>query len=91
MEAQYRGVTSLWASRIVIGAYVYAIQKTATTIDEQLTPLKQRGMEYTDEQLAKRWLKTVGYCRTMCVLVSLGETSRYRANLKYGISRMHYI
>lgn len=57
-------------------------KRTATTIDEQITPLKQRGMEYTDEQLAKRWLKTVGYYLNMWTLIAVGETSRYRANLK---------
>lgn len=38
-------------------------KKTATTIDEQLNLLKQRGMKCTDEHLVKLWLKTVGYYR----------------------------
>ena len=37
--------------------------KTATSIDEQLNLLKQRGMKCGDAQLIKRWLKTVGYYR----------------------------
>ena len=38
-------------------------QKSATSIDEQLTLLNQRGMDWADEDLVQRWLITVGYYR----------------------------
>lgn len=37
--------------------------KPATTIDEQIRRLRDRGMVCRDEQLVKRWLVTVGYYR----------------------------
>jgi abortive infection bacteriophage resistance protein len=38
-------------------------QKPATTVDEQITLLKGRGMICNDEALVRRWLITVGYYR----------------------------
>ena len=37
--------------------------KPATTIADQMTRLRARGMEIADEDLAQRWLRTVGYYR----------------------------
>ena len=37
--------------------------KPATSIDDQLRLLKQRGMQCDDEELVRRWLITVGYYR----------------------------
>ena len=38
-------------------------QKLATTIDQQVGLLRERGMAWRDEALVRRWLETVGYYR----------------------------
>lgn len=37
--------------------------KSATTIDEQIALLRERGLEISSDDLARRWLETVGYYR----------------------------
>lgn len=37
--------------------------KSATTIDEQIALLAERGLDVSSEELTRRWLKTVGYYR----------------------------
>lgn len=37
--------------------------KSATTIDEQIALLAERGLNVSSEELARRWLMTVGYYR----------------------------
>lgn len=37
--------------------------KTPTTIDEQIALLRERGLIIASEDLARRWLITVGYYR----------------------------
>lgn len=63
MEAQYRGVTSRGLLETLEKAFFVNYNKPATTIDEQVTLLRNRGMSFDDERVVRRWLTTVGYYR----------------------------
>ena len=52
---------------LILGPYCYGrlmrFTKTPTTIDEQIALLRERGLMIASEDLARRWLMTVGYYR----------------------------